>query len=208
MTLKDEERQPLLSAQPVQSATETLPEDDEKASRWRSIFPKIEVTDSRFRFLPLIGCLTVLLNEGEYYFKQIGYFRAIEALYCIEYFQSHDPAVAHLGKGIPENMCKLDSIQKKVATANGIVMLVRMTSSFIGTMIVGYLADKYGRRLALILHKVGTIIYTLVVCSTCTKHYLPYSESHPANIRRSWLSICPDMGKLLRRSRRPHRCQL
>ena len=163
----------MLGEQGVENAAEISPSDDEPISRWRSIFPKIQVTDPRFRFLPLIGCLTILVNEGEYFFKQMGYFRAIEALYCIEYYHIHDPAVAHLGKAIPENMCKLDSIQKKVATANGIVMLVRMTSAFIGTIIVGYLADKYGRRLALILHKVGTIIYTLVVASVCTKRRLP-----------------------------------
>ncbi|EME48155.1 hypothetical protein DOTSEDRAFT_69931 [Dothistroma septosporum NZE10] len=185
--MKDEERQPLLGQQAVQNAAETTREDHGKTSKWTSIFPQIQVTDPRFRFLPLIGCLTVLVNEGEYFFKQIGYFRAVEALYCIEYYHVHDPVVAHLGKAIPENMCKIDSIQKKVATANGIVLLVRMTSAFIGTMIVGYLADMYGRRLPLILHKVGTIIYTVVVASTYLGYpYLPI-----------WVSFCGGLGGLI-----------
>lgn len=161
------EREPLLAQENHDAIQDSSRDDKSKStSKWR-LLPRIHVNNPRYRFLPFIGCLLVLVNEGEYFFKQIGYFRAIEALYCIEYFNVVDPDLAKLGRKIPEGMCKLDPIQKKVATANGIVMLVRMTSAFIGTIPLGYLTDRIGRRLPLIMHKIGTIIYTLCVFTAC-----------------------------------------
>ncbi|CAK4031165.1 MFS general substrate transporter [Lecanosticta acicola] len=158
-----DEQQPLLPRDGSNATGDASKDDTSRQYSIHRFLPHIHVTEPRYRFLPLIGCLLVLVNEGEYFFKQIAYFRAIEALYCIEYFNDIDPEVAKLGRKIPESMCKLDAIQKKVATANGIVILVRMTSAFIGTIPLGYLSDKSGRRLPLIMHKVGTIIYTLCV---------------------------------------------
>lgn len=186
MAIKDEESQPLLSDQRYSATKDIASSEPKLRSKW-TILPHISFTDPKFRFLPLLGCLIVLVNEGEYYFKQIGYFRAVEALYCIEYFQQHDPSIATLGRGIPEKMCKLDPIQKKVATANGIVMLVRMASSFIGTVLVGYLADRLGRRFALIMHKVGTLIYTCCVFLT----YVGYPKIP------IWVSFCGGLGGII-----------
>lgn len=161
-----DEGRPLLERQ------ETGEETEDGKTSWRFL-PKFHVTEPRFRFLPLVGCLIILVNDVEYYFKEVGYFRALEALYCIEYYQEVDPKTAALGRAIPESMCKVGAIEKKVSTANGIVMLTRMVSSLIGTMPLGYLSDRIGRRFALVMHKVGTTLYTLMILITCELFYTP-----------------------------------
>lgn len=87
--------------------------------------------------------------------------RAIESMYCYEYYQAQDSPWAELGKQIPERLCKIDSIQKNLAKTAGLIMFFRMLSAMVGAIPLGWLADRYGRKIVLILHKVN------VTC-TCT----------------------------------------
>lgn len=84
--------------------------------------------------------------------------RAIESMYCFEYYSSRDPDIAALGKHIPERLCKHDSIQKGLAKSAGLIMFVRMCCAIIGTIPLGQLADRKGRKIALLLHKVNVVI--------------------------------------------------
>lgn len=55
--------------------------------------------------------MLILLNNAEFFSKQIAMFRAIEAMYCIEFHRErHDLDLAALGRAIPEHLCKADSI--------------------------------------------------------------------------------------------------
>ena len=87
-----DEREPLLAEEQLEESNSDhlLPATNPK---W-SFLPRLDVDEPRFRFLPLVGCLIVLVNEGEFIFKEIGYFRALEALYCIEYYDTADPDIA------------------------------------------------------------------------------------------------------------------
>jgi MFS family permease len=84
--------------------------------------------------------------------------RAIEAMYCYEFYLARGSDLLHLGKHIPERFCKDHSIQKDLARTAGLIMFVRMLSAMFGAVPLGWVADRYGRRIVLILHKVNVTI--------------------------------------------------
>jgi hypothetical protein len=47
--------------------------------------------------------------------------RVIELRYCQQYYFQHDPAQIGPGGSIPERLCKLDSIQQKLAWMQGMI---------------------------------------------------------------------------------------
>lgn len=101
----------------------------------------------------------ILFNEAEYFLKQAATMRAIESLYCIEYYNEHDPAISHkYGKHIPERLCKPDVVEQQVAQTWAWFMLVRMTCATIGAIPLGRLADTKGRWSILLMHKIGVAI--------------------------------------------------
>lgn len=93
--------------------------------------------------------------------------RMIEAMHCIEYYTVNDPDIARLGKHIPERLCKDSSIQKRLATTAATMSLVRMFCSILGAIPIGSVADRYGRKVVLIMHKLNVvfaIVMQLMIC--------------------------------------------
>ncbi|KAI9745860.1 MAG: hypothetical protein M1818_000541 [Claussenomyces sp. TS43310] len=137
-----------------------------KARSWKrrlsGILTPFDVIAPQYRFVPLLGCAIILLNDAEFFFKQVAMFRAIEAMYCIDYYQTRYVDVAALGRDIPEKMCKADLIEKQVASTYGLIMFCRMLPCIFTAIPLGYLADKVGRRPVLTMHKVGTIVFVLM----------------------------------------------
>ena len=86
-------------------------------------------------------------------------------MYCIEYWQDWNPSVAALGKGIPERFCKDDIVQKNLARTAGLSMFFRMIPSMIGALPIGFLADRYGRKPMLVMHKLN-------VCFSCASQVI------------------------------------
>lgn len=149
--------------------------ETEQHRKWLS-WPRLPVfttIDRRYRFIPLVGCLIILTNEAEFFFKQAATMRAVESLYCIEYYNKHDPDLARrLGRQIPEQLCKADWIEKQVAQTWSWVMLARMFSAMVSAIPLGRLADTKGRWLVLFLHKmfiVVTSVWQLLVCEYCLR---------------------------------------
>lgn len=97
----------------------------------------------------------IFLNEAEYFIKQVATMRAIEAMYCYEYYSARGSPVVELGKQIPERLCKDDSIQKQLARTAGLIMFIRMLSALIGAVPLGWLADRSGRKVVLVMHKIN-----------------------------------------------------
>lgn len=97
----------------------------------------------------------IFLNEGEYFIKQVATLRAIESMYCYEHYLSLESPLASLGKHIPERLCKDTGIQKDLARTAGLIMFFRMLSAMLGAIPMGWLADRYGRKIVLVLHKVN-----------------------------------------------------
>jgi hypothetical protein len=81
------ERQPLLSTEVTEVAIKNNPSGK---SRWQC-WPTFTTTAGRYPYVPLLGCLIVFINEAEWFFKQVASMRAIEAMYCIEFYATRDP---------------------------------------------------------------------------------------------------------------------
>jgi hypothetical protein len=116
------ERQPLLSTRATEAAIKS---DFSRKARWQ-LWPTFTTTAVRYRYVPLLGCLMVFINEAEWFFKQVASLRAIEAMYCIEFYATRDPDIAALGKHIPEKLCKDHLIQKQLAKTAGLIMFFCM----------------------------------------------------------------------------------
>jgi hypothetical protein len=133
------------------------PGPKKRGLRWFSF----KTVSHQYRWVPLLGCTIIFLNEAEYFIKQVATMRAIEAMYCYEYYLEQNSPLVELGKRIPEQLCKHSSIQKQLAKTAGLITFVRMLSAMIGAIPLGWAADLFGRKLVLILHKVN-------VCISCT----------------------------------------
>ena len=47
--------------------------------------------------------------------------RVIELRYCKEYYQQHDPSVIGSDGSVPEELCKINEVQKKLAWLEGVI---------------------------------------------------------------------------------------
>jgi MFS family permease len=160
------ERQLLLESQTTQE--DVFKGDYNRKPRWQ-FWPTFTTTAARYRYIPLLGCLMVFINEAEWFFKQVASMRAIEAMYCIEFYATRDSDIAALGKHIPEKLCKDNLIQKQLAKTAGLIMFFRMFAAVLGAVLLGQLADKRGRKVVIVLHKlniVASISMLLLICET------------------------------------------
>lgn len=145
------ESQPLLASH----KTEDIPKDEIHPKPSWHIWPTFTTSAPRYRYVPLLGCIIIFINEAEYFFKQVASMRAIESMYCIEFYTLRDPDIAALGKHIPERLCKDNVIQKQVAKTAGFILFFRMLAALLGAVPLGQLADKKGRKIVLIMHKLN-----------------------------------------------------
>jgi hypothetical protein len=170
------EHQPLLGAQATQDA---IKEDYAGRPRWQ-FWPTFTTTAAGYRFIPLLGCLIIFINEAEYFFKQVASMRAIEAMQCIEFYATRNPDIAALGKHIPERLCKDHIIQKQLAKTTGLIMFFRMFSAVLGAGPLGQLADKVGRKPILVLHKLNVFVSNVMWLSICEcRGHILYSTTTP-----------------------------
>jgi hypothetical protein len=168
------EHQPLLGAQATQDA---IKEDYAGRPRWQ-FWPTFTTTAAGYRFIPLLGCLIIFINEAEYFFKQVASMRAIEAMQCIEFYATRNPDIAALGKHIPERLCKDHIIQKQLAKTTGLIMFFRMFSAVLSSGPLGQLADKIGRKPILVLHKLNVFASNVMWLSICEcKGHILYSTT-------------------------------
>jgi hypothetical protein len=151
------EHQPLLPRRP--STTSHLSLEKPKNPWTIPFFPTFTTISPKYRFLPLIGCTLILLNEAEYFVKQVATLRAIESMYCYDFYLARQNwELVKLGKHIPERLCKNDAIQKDLARMAGLIMFVRMVAAMVGAVPLGYVADRWGRRVVVVLHKVNVVV--------------------------------------------------
>ena len=117
-------------------------------------------------------------------------------MYCVEYWSERDPSIAMLGKSIPEPFCKDDIIQKNLARTAGLSMFFRMIPSMIGAIPIGYLADRYGRKPMLVIHKLNVCVSCaaqVLICKYCGPKFIFALESSQV---RSALPQTPNLDTL------------
>lgn len=130
----------------------------EKTTRWKiSLFPTFTTISPKYRWVPLIGCTLIFINEAEYFIKQVATMRAIESMYCYNFYLAQGSDLVKLGKHIPEHLCKNVGIQKDLAKTAGLYMFVRMLSAMVGAVPLGFVADRWGRKVVIVMHKVNVV---------------------------------------------------
>jgi len=183
------EREPLLR-RPSRAENPALPEDclprPDKKRKW---LPSFNTIHPRYKWIPLLGCIIIFTNEAEYFTSQVAQMRAIESMYCYNHYLALESPLAELGTHIPERLCKDDSIQKSLAKTSGLLMFVRMTCALIGAVPLGWLSDRSGRKVVLILHKVNVTItcaFRLCICAIARpiRHNLANVRPQISSFRR------------------------
>lgn len=148
------ERDPLLARRGSAASDDEI----EKKRAWTTkLFPTFTTISPKYRWVPLLGCTLIFINEAEYFVKQVATMRAIESMYCYSYYLSRGSDLVSMGKHIPEHLCKNDSIQKDLARTAGLIMFVRMLSAMIGAVPLGYVADRWGRKVVVVMHKINVV---------------------------------------------------
>lgn len=169
------EQEALLTRSVSQSSSLNNPINDEKEHyKWLGF----TTISRKYRWVPLLGCTVVFINEAEYFVKQVATMRALESMYCYEYYLARDSPLVGLGKHIPERLCKDDSIQKNLASTAGLIMFVRMLSAMIGALPLAYVADRWGRKTVVVLHKANVVI-------TCTTWLVLCEAVNPSTRKKS-----------------------
>ncbi|KAK6078445.1 major facilitator superfamily transporter [Seiridium cupressi] len=75
--------------------------------------------------------------------------RVIERRLCREYYDENDPSSIGPGGSVPEDMCKVDDVQKGIAWIQGAMDTAWIVGDFIMTIPLGFVAEKYGQRTVL-----------------------------------------------------------
>lgn len=113
--------------------------------------------------------LAVVSDIGEYlYFAPR--LRLSESVICTRYYLRHDPSLVGRDGSVPEQFCKVDSVQNELATFMGWQLFFDSIPAVLLPLPYGYLADKHGRKWILFLALIG---YTLSWASTL------FFVSHP-----------------------------
>ncbi|OJD29752.1 major facilitator superfamily transporter [Diplodia corticola] len=81
--------------------------------------------------------------------------RAVELRYCRAYYERlGDPSVPPVAE-IPEEMCKVKEVQQRLAWLQGVVETLIVGIDLAVTMPLGWVGDRFGRKVVLALNAVG-----------------------------------------------------
>ncbi|KAF8537766.1 major facilitator superfamily domain-containing protein [Trichophaea hybrida] len=93
--------------------------------------------------------------------------RLIESIICSNYYRENDRRIFNENGNIPEQYCKVDSIQEELAFLNGFQTLFSNIPGVLLAIPYGVLADRYGRKIILVLALLGLTLsfsWILFVC--------------------------------------------
>ena len=115
-------------------------------------------------------CIAILIALNlAFYSKAAPTLRLVELAVCREHYLAIDAAVVGIDGHVPENLCKLEPIQRKVAWLFTLDELLHFCCDFVATIPAGLLTDRHGPRPALLLNVGGFIAswaWVVVVCKT------------------------------------------
>lgn len=139
---------------PDTSASDDEHQDDETARVFQS-FPDRQRRANR-RGLWTLLLLLALTTMGTRLFS-LPLNRAVELRYCRAYYEEHDPSVlpSQPGADIPEEMCKVKEVQQRLAWLQGVIETLIVGIDLAVTMPLGWVGDRFGRKVVLALNAVG-----------------------------------------------------
>ncbi|KAI8164269.1 MFS efflux pump atnC [Colletotrichum sp. SAR 10_70] len=83
--------------------------------------------------------------------------RVVERRLCREHYLAADPSVIDRDGSVDETLCKIDSVQQRLAWIQGTMETAWIVGDFVMTIPLGFLAERYGRRTILSLNLVPRI---------------------------------------------------
>ncbi|KAJ4367023.1 hypothetical protein N0V83_007553 [Neocucurbitaria cava] len=134
------------------------------------------VDEVRAKLAPHICVLIVLALNLAFYAKAAPTLRLVELTVCREYYQEHDITKIGPGGFVDEDLCKVSSIQKKVAWLFMADELLHFCCDFLATIPLGILADRYGPKPVMLLNFIGLIVSWTWVLLVCTLYITFRSE--------------------------------
>ncbi|KAF2653954.1 hypothetical protein K491DRAFT_694262 [Lophiostoma macrostomum CBS 122681] len=98
----------------------------------------------RSQLWPLL-CLLILTNLATSLYT-LPLNRVIELRLCREHYQQHEPWAINPDGSIPEQMCKIDDVQRKLAWLQGIMETTYVVCDFVVTIPFSFIARRFGIR--------------------------------------------------------------
>jgi hypothetical protein len=142
---------------PLLAGTSTSSPDQQQSTTATPHHPK-------FLRVVVICIICVFVVEAGDYMLRAPYTRMLEDIICRAYYEAATPSIS---PPIPEDNCKIAPIQSKLAMLKGWDVTFSCIPGILLAVPYGFLGDKYGRKLVLLLALFGTVlgmIWVLVVC--------------------------------------------
>lgn len=102
-------------------------------------------------------CAAFLLEIGDY-MQKAPVTRAFEDILCRKYYESTTPLGTHVTLPIPEQDCKIPIVQGQLAMLKGWDTAFACIPGLLLALPYGYVADRYGRKIVLVLSLVGVAL--------------------------------------------------
>ncbi|KAF2094187.1 MFS general substrate transporter [Rhizodiscina lignyota] len=103
--------------------------------------------------IAVIACQTMALRV-----MTLPLSRVIESRYCREYYREHDPSVISHDGTVPEELCKLNSVQQQLAWLQGSIETLHVLCDILVTLPLALLSDRRGRRPVLLLSTISMFL--------------------------------------------------
>ncbi|KAF3047816.1 hypothetical protein E8E11_006655 [Didymella keratinophila] len=96
---------------------------------------------------PLIALLILVHVSAVLYTLPVN--RVIELRLCQEHYELHDPSIIPANGAIPEKLCKIDEVQRRLAWLQGIMETTLVVCDFVVTVPFSFVAERSGVRVVL-----------------------------------------------------------
>jgi MFS family permease len=101
--------------------------------------------------------LAFFVEVGDYMLRA-PLMRILEEIICRSYYESTTPVRIDLSIPIPEGECKIPFVQSKLAMLRGWDTTFSCIPSILAAVPYGMVADRYGRKLVLLLSLLGVVL--------------------------------------------------
>jgi hypothetical protein len=115
-----------------------------------------------------LACVLIAMIDMGRSLAEAPRIRVYEANLCLAHYRQHDPTVIGTDGTVPEQLCKIDAVQQKMAVIFGWQETFDAIPSIFLAIPFGTLADRVGRKWVLAGSLVGlqlNSVWALVICN-------------------------------------------
>jgi hypothetical protein len=102
-------------------------------------------------------CAVFVIEVGDY-MQRAPLARVLEDIICRKYYESSAPLGTHIAEPIPEQDCKMPQVQGPLAMLRGWDAAFACIPGLLLAVPYGYIADRYGRKLVLVMGLLGVTL--------------------------------------------------